>query len=64
MAQRIEVSFMSAHEPGEASTLFERYFAEGDLDGLMSLYESEAVFPTANATATGRDDPADAQGLP
>lgn len=28
---------MSAREPGEASALFERYFAEGDLDALMSL---------------------------
>ena len=56
MAERIEGSSMNAYEPGEASTLFERYFAEGDLDGLMSLYESEAVFPTATATATGRDE--------
>ena len=47
---------MNAHEPGEASTLFERYFAEGDLDGLMSLYENDAVFPTANATATGVEE--------
>lgn len=47
---------MSAHEPGEASTLFERYFADADLDGLMSLYESEAVFPTTRATATGQDE--------
>ena len=47
---------MNAHETGEASTLFERYFAEGDLDGLMSLYENDAVFPTANATATGGDE--------
>ena len=47
---------MSAHEPGEASTLFERYFADGDLDGLMSLYENEAVFPTTRATATGQDE--------
>jgi ketosteroid isomerase-like protein len=56
MAQRIEGSSLNAHEPGEVSTLFERYFAEGDLDGLMSLYENGAVFPTANATATGRDE--------
>jgi uncharacterized protein (TIGR02246 family) len=47
---------MSAHEPGEASALFERYFAEGDLDGLMSLYEDDAVFPTPRATATGKDE--------
>ena len=47
---------MSAREPGETSTLFERYFADGDLDSLMSLYENEAVFPTARATATGPDE--------
>ena len=47
---------MSAREPGETSTLFGRYFADGDLDGLMSLYENEAVFPTARATATGPDE--------
>ena len=47
---------MSAREPGETSILFERYFADGDLDGLMSLYENDAVFPTTRATATGRDE--------
>jgi ketosteroid isomerase-like protein len=46
---------MSAHEPGEASNLFERYFADRDLDGLMSLYEDDAVFPTPRSTATGLD---------
>ena len=47
---------MSAREPAEASTLFERYFAEGDLDGLMSLYEEGAVFPTTHGTSTGHDE--------
>ena len=47
---------MSANEPGEASTLFERYFADRDLDALMSLYEDEAVFPTPRSTATGLDE--------
>ena len=36
--------------------LFERYFAEGDLDGLMSLYEEAAVFPTPHGTSTGPDE--------
>ena len=37
---------MKAMEPAEASVLFERCFADGDLDGLMSLYEEGAAFPT------------------
>jgi ketosteroid isomerase-like protein len=47
---------MRADEPGEASTLFERCFADGDLDGLMSLYEEGAVFPTPHGTSTGHDE--------
>lgn len=47
---------MSALEPAEASRLFERYFANGDLEGLMSLYEKDAVFPTPHGTSTGHDE--------
>ncbi len=47
---------MKAHEPAEASTLFERYFNEGDLEGLMSLYTEDAVFPTPRGTSTGHDE--------
>jgi ketosteroid isomerase-like protein len=47
---------MIAREPAEASTLFERYFADGDLEGLMSLYEEGAVFPTPHGTSTGHDE--------
>lgn len=47
---------MNAREPAEASTLFVRYFADGDLDGLMSLYEEGAVFPTPHGTSTGHDE--------
>jgi len=36
--------------------LFESHFAEGDLDGLMSLYEEGAVFPTPGGTSTGHDE--------
>ena len=46
---------MSAQQPAETSRLFERYFADGDLDGLMSLYEHDAVFPTPHGTSTGHD---------
>ena len=45
---------MSAHEPAEASRLFERLFAAGDLDALMALYEDDAVFPTPHGTSTGQ----------
>jgi ketosteroid isomerase-like protein len=47
---------MSAMQPAEASRLFESYFADGDLNGLMSLYEEGAVFPTARGTSTGHDE--------
>jgi ketosteroid isomerase-like protein len=47
---------MGAQEPAEASRLFERYFADGDVDGLMSLYEEDAVFPTPHGTSTGHDE--------
>ncbi len=47
---------MKALEPVEASRLFERYFADGDLEGLMSLYEEDAVFPTPRGTSTGHDE--------
>lgn len=46
---------MKAMEPAEASALFERCFADGDLDGLMSLYEEGAVFPTPHGTSTGHE---------
>jgi len=46
---------MRALEPADASNLFERYFAEGDLDGLMSLYAEDAVFPTPHGTSTGHE---------
>ena len=47
---------MTGQEPGAASKQFERYFADGDLDGLMSLYEEEAVFPTHSGTSTGLEE--------
>jgi len=47
---------MSTPEPAETSKAFERYFADGDLEGLMSLYEDDAVFPTPHGTSTGHDE--------
>ena len=47
---------MSEFQPAETSRLFERYFADGDLDGLMSLYEEDAVFPTPHGTSTEHDE--------
>ena len=47
---------MTGQTPGATSRQFERYFADGDLDGLMSLYEEEAVFPTHGGTSTGLEE--------
>lgn len=47
---------MKAMEPAEASALFERCFADGDLDGLMSLYEERAAFPTPHGISTGHEE--------
>ncbi len=47
---------MSAQQPSEVSALFERCFADGDLEGLMALYEDDAVFPTPRGTSTDHAD--------
>lgn len=47
---------MGAHRPGEVIKLFERYFREGDLDQLMTLYEADALFPTHHSTASGGNE--------
>lgn len=47
---------MGAHDPREVSSLFEKYFGEGDLDQLMTLYEDDAMFPTTHSTATGGNE--------
>jgi ketosteroid isomerase-like protein len=36
-------------------SLFERCFADGDLDGMMSLYEEGAVFPTPHGASRGHE---------
>jgi hypothetical protein len=45
---------MGAHEPAEATRLFERLFAAGDLDRLMALYEDDAVFRRRTAPRPDR----------
>ena len=47
---------MKAMEPAEASVLFERCFGDGDLDGMLSLYEEGAAFPTPHGTSRGREE--------
>lgn len=42
-----------ASSPSEASKLFEQRFADGDLDGLMDLYEDDAVFTNAQGAHAG-----------
>jgi len=44
---------MGASTPSELIELFSQYFADGDLDGLMTLYEDDAVFPTHSGVASG-----------
>ena len=47
---------MGGEGPAQTTMLFERCFADGDLDGIMNLYETDAVFPTPGATAIGKDE--------
>jgi ketosteroid isomerase-like protein len=44
---------MGASSPDEASKLFEARFGAGDLDGLVELYEKDAVFTNARGAFTG-----------
>lgn len=46
---------MGASRPDEASRLFEDRFASSDLDGLMDLYEEDAVFTNAQGAHAGSD---------
>ena len=46
---------MGAIHPGVASKLFEARFAAGDLDGLMELYEDDAVFTNAQGAHIGSE---------
>ena len=43
---------MNVRQPAEAGRAFEKLFAAGDLEGLMALYEPDALFTNARgATA-------------
>ena len=46
---------MGVNRPGEASKRFEAMFKTGDLDGLMELYEDNAVFTNARGAFVGLD---------
>lgn len=44
---------MGVERPEQASKTFEAYFRDGDLDGLMGLYETDAVFTNARGAFVG-----------
>jgi ketosteroid isomerase-like protein len=46
---------MGAKEPGQIIGIFEDKFNSGDLDGLMELYEDDAVFPGEDGLHVGKD---------
>jgi len=46
---------VGVNRPDEASKLFEVRFAAGDLDGLMGLYEDDAVFTNAQGAHVGSE---------
>lgn len=46
---------MSARQPGEAGKSFEALFSAGDLDGLMDLYEPDAVFTNRRGVHVGSE---------
>jgi uncharacterized protein (TIGR02246 family) len=46
---------MDVRRPAEAGKAFEKLFAAGDLEGLMELYEPDAVFTNARGAHAGSD---------
>lgn len=44
---------MGVNQPGQASKAFETLFGARDLDGLMSLYEPDAVFTNSSGAHVG-----------
>lgn len=44
---------MGVEQPGQASKTFEALFRGGDLEGLMELYEEDAVFTNARGAHVG-----------
>ncbi|HEX7034877.1 MAG TPA: nuclear transport factor 2 family protein [Pseudomonadales bacterium] len=48
---------MAARTPEEICRLFQRHLAQGDVDGVLALYDPEAVFLRRDAEPTrGRDE--------
>ena len=47
---------MTARSAADLIRLFSERFAAGDTDGLLTLYEAEALFPTHHGTARGADE--------
>jgi ketosteroid isomerase-like protein len=46
---------MAANNATELIKLFSERFSDGDIDGLMQLYENDAVFPNHHTTAKGAE---------
>jgi ketosteroid isomerase-like protein len=46
---------MGAPEAGQVIGQFEKFFNSGDLDGLMTLYEDDAVVPNEDGVIQGTD---------
>ncbi len=44
---------MGASEPGQVAESWAEFFNAGDIDGLMSLYEDDAVVPWEGQSLTG-----------
>lgn len=47
---------MAANSAKELIGLFSERFSGGDVEGLLELYEDDAVFPTHHGTAKGTDE--------
>jgi ketosteroid isomerase-like protein len=43
-----------ASEPGQVIEVFEKKFNSGDLEGLLRLYEDDAVVPAENGVLSGK----------
>jgi ketosteroid isomerase-like protein len=46
---------MAASEPKELHELFKKYWNSKDLDGMVSLYENEAILAAGDGVAQGSD---------
>ena len=46
---------MGAAEAGQLIEQFGKFFSSGDIDGLLSLYEDDAIVPTDQGVLRGKD---------